>query len=99
MKTRDGGFVVWATLPETGRQLRAYGLNASGGFVLRMCDGTRSLKEIGVACQGTGLSGAQTEVFVHRLEELGVVVVGGYASFLAGYPGAKDGMTYYPRFE
>ena len=95
----DGSFVVWTSDPSATEKKRAYGLNGSGAYILGLCDGTRSTDAIELACRKAGIPAEEVLPFMRRLEQIGIVVGGGFATLGRGYPGAQNGDTYAPRFE
>jgi hypothetical protein len=93
----NGSFVVWTTLPGSNG-LRAFKLNTSGAEILKLCDGTRRLETIEKIGRAHGFSAGLSISFVQRLDNLGIVVSGGYVNFGDQYPDIKPNDVYTPKF-
>ena len=93
---KDGEYVVWGDA--TGKGVKAFRLNACGGAIFLLCDGSKSVEEIAEASAVKHrVPKEDATTFVKQLEGLGIVARGGYVSFDPSYPGMEQDATYRPR--
>jgi len=92
----DGGVVTWVHLKDDS--IRVYSLNPQGRFAWRLCDGRRTLEQIGVEfSQRFGGPPGEAQEFVRDLKRKGLVVQGGYMVASAGFPEAPGPRRYLRR--
>ncbi len=93
---KGGEYVVWGDA--TGKGVQAFRLNACGGAILLLCNGSRSVEEIAEASAAKHKVPKEDAIaFVKQLESLGIVARGGSVTFDPSYPGMEQNATYSPR--
>jgi hypothetical protein len=93
---KGGEYVVWGD--PTGKGVQAFRLNACGGAIMLLCDGSRSVEEITEAIAVKHRVPKEEGIaFVKQLESLGIVASGGSVTFDPSYAGMMQDATYRPQ--